>query len=119
MFIVQGDNGQLEGHVDVYDVNASTRSARIGMGLYGAPSLRRTLAVISLVDFVFRKLTLQRLQADVREGNKPVQTIAERFGFEQEGRLRLGAGDEDVLVYGLLYADFFRKWVRRYRLWLR
>jgi RimJ/RimL family protein N-acetyltransferase len=60
----------------------------------------------SVVREVFRypfvTARLRRITASVAESNQKSRDFIERWGFQLEGRKRLGCGSEDELIYGLL-----------------
>ncbi|MGC3959560.1 MAG: GNAT family protein [Verrucomicrobiota bacterium] len=45
---------------------------------------------------------LNRITVSVAESNALSRRLIERWGFRLEGKKRLGCGDEDELIYGLL-----------------
>ena len=56
--------------------------------------------------YVFDQHRCCRATARIRASNLASQRLAERLGFQREGVLRQGYGDEDALIYGLLQQDF-------------
>lgn len=61
----------------------------------------------ALFTYPFEQLQLQRVSSAIRADNVRSIKLCEGLGFRQEGRIRLGYGDCDALVYGLL-ADEWR-----------
>ena len=70
-------------------------------------------ALMTLVDWAFSELKLNRLEADIDPRNLASARSLERLGFEREGLLRERwiVGDEvsDSALYGLLLS----RWVAR------
>jgi len=68
-----------------------------------------TEASSSVVEFGFEEAGLHRLELRAGVDNRASQRVAEKLGFQQEGRLRQGGrGAEvpyDCYVYGLLVSD--------------
>ena len=61
----------------------------------------------ALFAYPFEQLQVQRITSAIRADNARSIRLCEGLGFRQEGRIRLGYGDCDALVYGLL-ADEWR-----------
>ena len=67
-------------------------------------------AISTIIKYVFEKLNLHRLEAEVIEYNEGSKKMVEGFGFLLEGRLREAKYSNgkyyDILRYGLLKSEF-------------
>ena len=67
-----------------------------------------------MIDFAFRTLKLNRLEAGVFAGNPSSGKLLEKFGFKEEGFKRKGARSKadgkikDEVMYGLLRQEYRR-----------
>lgn len=59
--------------------------------------------------YVFEQAGCVRCTVKTRESNAKAIKLATRLGFEPEGRLRNGFGDEAALIFGLLRQDYYGK----------
>lgn len=76
----------------------------IAVSVAGREGSRAMLAWFYQYAFVQHRCC--RVTARIRASNKRSQRLAERLGFQREGVLRQGYGDEDALIYGLLRDDY-------------
>jgi RimJ/RimL family protein N-acetyltransferase len=58
--------------------------------------------IAAFLQYVFEQANCRRCTVRVRPSNTAAVALATRMGFQQEGCLRHGFGDEDALVFGLL-----------------
>lgn len=66
-----------------------------------------TLGFLRLLhDYIFNQLGCVRVTSLIDESNEKALKQAKRVGFVEEGRLRKGAENCDVLVFGMLKEDF-------------
>lgn len=113
VFSVYTLDGQHIGNCDYRDVNPITRTATIGIAImekaywskgYGTDALRL------LLDFVFSKLNLNRVQLDTWSGNTRAIRAYEKNGFVIEGRLRQNEYVDgqyyDTIMMGLLREEY-------------
>jgi ribosomal-protein-alanine N-acetyltransferase len=107
--IADADNGALVGACDVRRPDPTDPAiGELGYLLVAAARGRgvATRAVWLLVDWSFRALAMQRLQALVHPENPASARVLQRLGFTREGRLRryrtAGGAREDRMIYSLL-----------------
>ena len=85
------------------EIGYALRSDRWGRGIAGE-------AVALVLDWAFRRLDLQRIEADIDPRNDGSRQLLARLGFSSEGvmRQRFFVGDEatDSEIFGLLAADW-------------
>ncbi len=60
----------------------------------------------AVFDYVFKQARCVRCTVRVRASNARANKLAHRLGFQQEGVLRLGYGDEDAVIFGLTRNDY-------------
>ncbi|MEM7039336.1 MAG: GNAT family protein [Bacteroidota bacterium] len=104
--------GKMVGEISHHDGDRIHRRAKLsywlGEGFQGKGIVTRSCE--ALVQDLFLKQNLNRLELRVAAGNLPSQRVAERLNFVQEGQLRqvewLYDRFVDHLVYGRLSADF-------------
>jgi len=64
----------------------------------------------ALIEFAWQHMHLNRLQADVMQGNRASMRVLEKLGFQREGllrqRVRKGGKYYDVYLFGLLRSDY-------------
>lgn len=58
--------------------------------------------VKKIFDYPFQQLGVRRVTAMIAVDNHRAQRLVQRLGFVKEGHLRLGFGDQDACLYGLL-----------------
>jgi [ribosomal protein S5]-alanine N-acetyltransferase len=105
-------DASLIGTCTLFSINHTSRRAEIGYALrsvawghgYMLEALQR------LLDYGFRELNLNRIEADIDPRNAASAKSLERIGFVKEGRLRERwiVGEEicDTAMYGLLQRDW-------------
>jgi len=85
------------------EIGYALRSDHWGRGIAGE-------AVALVLDWAFRRLDLQRIEADIDPRNDGSRQLLARLGFSSEGvmRQRFFVGDEatDSEIFGLLAADW-------------
>ncbi|MDY0393932.1 GNAT family protein [Virgibacillus halophilus] len=63
-----------------------------------------------ILDYGFKNLELNRMEAYVADGNLKSKALPKRFGFLEEGKIRqaewLYDHYEDEIIYGLLAKDW-------------
>ena len=106
-------DGRHIGMVDYRDLDTVVRSATVGItigekDLWGAGYGTEALSL--LIEHLFSRLNLRRLQLDTWSGNERAIRAFRRLGFEEEGRLRDAVhgpgGYFDSIVMGLLRRDW-------------
>ncbi|WP_429844215.1 GNAT family N-acetyltransferase [Brevibacillus sp. FIR094] len=116
VFSVYTLDGEHIGNCDYRDVNPITRTATIGIAImakeywskgFGTDTLRL------LLDFLFSKLNLNRVQLDTWSGNTRAIRAYEKSGFVIEGRLRQNEYVDgqyyDTIMMGLLREEFYQR----------
>jgi ribosomal-protein-serine acetyltransferase len=112
-FVILLDS-QVVGRIGVYQIDQYHRTGEIGYWIgsefagYGIVSR----CVVSLLDFCFRHLNLNRIEIRCTSDNLKSRKVPERIQFRHEGVLRQGArtrtGFADLELYALLAADWQR-----------
>jgi RimJ/RimL family protein N-acetyltransferase len=111
-FAIETIPGELIGGCGLHEIDASARSAILGIWIAGSHWGRGygTDAVRCLCRFGFREMNLQRIGLSVFEGNDRGRKAYEKVGFVVEGRRRrdklIGGRLVDVYEMGLLVDDF-------------
>jgi RimJ/RimL family protein N-acetyltransferase len=108
----QGES--LIGTCTLFNINFKCRRAEVGYGLgasaWGKGYMRE--ALLALIDYGFRELNLNRIEADIDPRNAASAKTLGRLGFAQEGLLRERwiVGDEvsDTAFYGLLRREWMK-----------
>ncbi len=105
----------LIGICTLFDLNERCRSAEIGYGLCSGAWGRGYMneALISLLEYGFSALNLNRVEADIDPKNIRSAKSLECIGFKKEGHLRQSCIVNGVLtdsaLYGLLRCDWERR----------
>jgi RimJ/RimL family protein N-acetyltransferase len=104
-------DGEVAGTIGLHTPMAGRQIGEIGYWLRADRTGRgyATEAGAAIVTFGFETVRLARLELRAGVENRPSQRVAERLGFQQEGRLRRGCplpnGGYDCYIYGLLPED--------------
>lgn len=113
--IVSKETGDFVGSCGLHNWNREARYAEIGCDVahqywgngFGGEAMRR------LIEFGWEQMKLNRIEADVVQGNQRSMHVLEKIGFRQEGTLRQrilkGGKYYDVHFYGLLLTDYARQ----------
>jgi [ribosomal protein S5]-alanine N-acetyltransferase len=106
--IVRRADAAMVGTCTLYAFDEQCRRAEVGYALL-VPEWGHGYAneaVTALLDWGFRALDLNRVEADIDPRNAPSARALERLGFAREGHLRerwiVGGEKCDSLIYGLL-----------------
>ena len=78
----------------------------IELSVAGDPGSGTRRLLGAVFGYVFGQLQCVRCTARVRKSNARARGLAARLGFKREGVLRLGYGDEDAVIFGLLRIDY-------------
>lgn len=105
-------DGLLVGTCTLFSINSICRRAEVGYGLsasaWGHGYMNEALH--ALLDYGFRNLNLNRIEADIDPRNVASAKSLERLGFTKEGYLRerwiVGEEVSDTALYGLLQRDW-------------
>lgn len=96
--------------------NATRIRAEVGIVLTDkCPKWLGASTFLNACHTAYSQLGIAKLEGYVRVSNAHAVKLAKRFGFKQEGVLRSAAPTvkgklEDVVVFGLLKDEFYRKW---------
>ncbi|MCR8644602.1 GNAT family N-acetyltransferase [Paenibacillus sp. N1-5-1-14] len=108
----QEDPGRLVGIIEAMEFNQKVNSVTIGYFLVEKSWGQgiATEAVRILVDFLFRDVGVNRIQAEVMPANDGSKKVLLKNGFSYEGTLRQatlwsGKGVVDLEIYSLLQGD--------------
>ena len=110
MVTTRDDDGVI-GTCTVFRIDPRHRHAEIGYALrsdhWGRGIAGEAVALV--LDWAFRRLDLQRIEADIDPRNDGSRQLLARLGFSSEGvmRQRFFVGDEatDSEIFGLLATD--------------
>jgi ribosomal-protein-alanine N-acetyltransferase len=110
--LVRLDDASLIGTCLLYDLDTQCRRAEIGYDLlpdmWGQGFIHE--ALLSLLQFGFTELGLNRVEADVDPDNAGSIKTLERLGFQREGYLRerwiVNGVKFDTVYYGLLLSEW-------------
>jgi RimJ/RimL family protein N-acetyltransferase len=111
MVTTRDDDGVI-GTCTLFRIDPRHRHAEIGYALRSDHWSRGLAceAVTLMLDWAFRRLDLQRVEADIDPRNDGSRQLLARLGFSSEGvmRQRFFVGDEatDSEIFGLLAADW-------------
>jgi len=102
------EDGRTIGECCIWNIEQVDRRAELGyelMSSYWGKGLMRE-ALTAIIEFGFRELDLNRIEAFVQTTNAPSQRLLVKLGFKMEGTLRLRAmafGEPvDEVAFGLL-----------------
>lgn len=110
--IVLKDSGKFVGSAGLHNWHRETHYAEIGCDIahthwgnaYGQEAMR------GIIEFGWAQMKLNRIEADVVQGNQRSQHVLQKLGFQQEGvlrqRLLKGGKYYDVHLFGLLRNDY-------------
>ncbi len=112
--IVRKADQLVIGHCCLFKLDAQCRRAELGYGMafdaWGQGYMHEALS--ALVEYAFKQMQLNRLEADIDPRNRKSQQSLERLGFQQEGFLRerwiVDGEVSDSALFGLLLADWRR-----------
>lgn len=107
------ERNALVGIIEVMDIRKKVECATVGYYLaesyWGKGIATESLGL--LVDFLFKTVGFNRLQAEVMVENESSKRVLVKNGFQKEGTIRQGAfwagkGIVDLEVYGILKKDY-------------
>ena len=111
--IVSASTGQPVGLASLAEVALQHRRAEFIVGVRDAAPGAALEASLLMLEFGFRTMRLQKIQATVYAGNDYAFTSASHLGFREEGRLRRHIRDPhnrefvDLCLFGLLADEFY------------
>lgn len=97
----------LLGGVVFHDYRKQYRSIQWSAASDDPRWLNRTL-ITDIMKHPFEMLGCVRLNAYIPRRNERARKFHKVFGFQQEGLMRRGFGDDDCAIYGLLVSDWRR-----------
>jgi len=106
------ENQKIIGTISLFSFNEESRRAEIGYILSSAywQGGIMTEALKGVLEFVFKDLNLNRLEADIDPDNLASAKLLQKLGFQLEGRLRqrwiINGNITDSELYGLLSEDY-------------
>jgi ribosomal-protein-alanine N-acetyltransferase len=103
---------QLLGTCDLFHLDQQCRRGEVGYGLafdaWGQGYMQESM--LALLDYGFKELQLNRIEADIDPGNQASAKLLTRMGFQLEGLLRerwiVGGEKSDSAMYGLLLSEW-------------
>lgn len=112
MFFAIIYKGKIAGTIGFNDIEKINGVGELGYWL-GKDFQRKGImsrAFKAVIDYGFKELGLNRIEAYIAAGNERSKALPKRFGFLEEGRIRqaewLYDHYEDELVYGLLVEEW-------------
>lgn len=105
-------NGKLVGMIGLHYIDWKNKSTSIGYFLAENAQGKGiiTKSVSSLIDYIFERLDLNRIEIQCAMNNEKSKAIPVRLGFNQEGVLREGQWlydhYEDLVTYSMLKKDW-------------
>jgi len=78
----------------------------IELSVAGNPGGGSKAYLKAVFGYVFDQCGCARCTVKTRESNAPAIRLAERLGFQREGLLRNGFGDEAAVLFGLTKEDY-------------
>ena len=83
---------------DIANIEASFAAIRAN---WLTPSL-----VTGILGYAFNQLKCARITSQTPKRNRRARQFLQKFGFKQEGCVRLGFGDDDSIISGLLASEW-------------
>jgi ribosomal-protein-alanine N-acetyltransferase len=110
--IFNSQGNHLIGTCDLFHLDEQCRRGEVGYGLafesWGQGYMLE--AMQALLDYGFKDLQLNRIEADIDPGNEASAKVLTRMGFTLEGLLRerwiVGGVKSDSAMYGLLASEW-------------
>lgn len=114
--LVDKESGRVIGRCGIHNWNKEHRRAELGYRMEDERFKRKGLmseAVRAVIDYGFRRLDLNRLDALVGVGNVPSLRLMEKNGFVREGVLRqhmlVGGAFVDSVLFSKLREEYARE----------
>jgi ribosomal-protein-alanine N-acetyltransferase len=106
------EDERLLGTCDLFHLDQQCRRGEVGYGLafdaWGQGYMQESM--LALLDYGFKELQLNRIEADIDPGNEASAKLLTRMGFQLEGLLRerwiVGGEKSDSAMYGLLLSEW-------------
>jgi [ribosomal protein S5]-alanine N-acetyltransferase len=116
--IYLNEDNRLVGIIEAMEFNSKVNMVTIGYFLAESEWGKgiATRSVNLLVEFLFKKVNVNRIQAEVMPQNVNSKKVLLKNGFIKEGTLRQatfwsGKGIVDLEIYGLLKADYDKQMI--------
>lgn len=109
------DSDAFMGMAALSDVDMESQNAEVGIWL-GRPYWGNGLAIEAfdlLLEIAYERLDLTKLYGVVLEGNEASVKLLERFGFQEEGRLRWHTKRDDRWMDKIFYGLLREEWEQR------
>jgi len=110
--VVLKADGSFIGSGGLHNWNKEANYAELGFDI-AAEQWRQgyaTEVASALIEFGWNQLNLNRIEADILQGNLGSGLVLEKLGFRKEGvlrqRVRKGGKYYDIYLYGLLRSDY-------------
>jgi len=104
--------GKISGTIGFNDIDKTNGVGELGYFLGESFQQKGIMsrAYKTIIDYGFKILSLNRIEAYIANGNERSKALPRRFGFLEEGKIRqaewLYDHYEDEIVYGLLAEDY-------------
>jgi ribosomal-protein-alanine N-acetyltransferase len=112
--LIDKESGKIIGACGFHTWNVQHARAEIGYAITNESYKRKGLmkeAMKAIIDYGFRKMHLNRIEALIGPDNVASLRLARAFGFTEEGRLRQhyfkGGSIEDSILFSLLREEYF------------
>jgi RimJ/RimL family protein N-acetyltransferase len=102
---VEDSTGTPLGGVVIHSWTPAFRNAEISFASVSPRWLTRRM-ISGILAYPFDQMEVQRLTSLTPKRNVPARRFVELFGFKREGVVRLGFGDDDMVVSGLLRSEW-------------
>jgi ribosomal-protein-alanine N-acetyltransferase len=107
------ESGNIIGRCGLHSWNTEHKRAEIGYVIADESYKRKGLmseAVKAIIDYGFKKMNLNRIEALVGIGNAPSLRLMEKYDFKKEGLLRqhfhVSGTYEDAVLFSKLYSEY-------------
>ena len=113
--ICRREDGEMVGDCGVLFPREERRSPELGIALHPDHHRRgyATAATRLMVDYLFGRLDVHRVQASCDPRNLPAIAVLNRLGFRQEGHLRRSHWSQgrwtDNMIFGILSEEWARE----------
>lgn len=109
------DSDELMGMTSLANLDLESKNGEVGIWL-GRPYWGNGLAMEAfdlLLEIAYQRLDLTKLFGVVLEGNEASVNLFERFGFQEEGRLRWHTKRDEAWMDKIFYGLLREEWERR------
>jgi len=102
---VINDSGTLVGGVVFHDYQPQWKNIQVSFAATQANWLTPNL-VCAILSYPFDQVGVARITSLTPKRNRRARQFLNKFGFRLEGNIRLGFGDDDAILSGLMRTDW-------------